>query len=126
VQRGGSVHEVSINDLVVGDVVLLALGDKVPADGIVVESFGLLVDQSVMTGESVPVEKRAASVGGTPPKLAGGDRQHIAGMPDTSPRHCAPPQSPDARQRGVSCKEGWNRVESEYRFFLTIGNLSSN
>jgi Ca2+-transporting ATPase len=59
VLRGGTVHEVSINDLVVGDVVLLALGDKVSADGVVTESFGLLVDQSVMTGESVPVEKHA-------------------------------------------------------------------
>jgi len=57
VMRGGEVHEVSINDLVVGDVVLVALGDKVAADGLVLESFGLLVDQSVMTGESVPAEK---------------------------------------------------------------------
>ena len=59
--RSGAVQEVSINDLVVGDAVILDLGDKVPADGIVVESFGLLVDQSVMTGESVPVEKHAQS-----------------------------------------------------------------
>jgi len=61
VLRSSEVHEVSIHDLVVGDVVLVALGDKVPADGIVVESFGLLIDQSVMTGESVPVEKTADS-----------------------------------------------------------------
>jgi len=60
VLRGGAVHEVSINDIVVGDVVQLHMGDKVPADGLVTESFGLLVDQSVMTGESVPVEKLAA------------------------------------------------------------------
>ena len=57
VLRGGEVHEVSINELVVGDVVMVALGDKVAADGLVAESFGLLIDQSVMTGESVPVEK---------------------------------------------------------------------
>ena len=57
VLRGGEIHEVSINDIVVGDVVLVARGDKVPADGLVTESFGLLIDQSVMTGESVPVEK---------------------------------------------------------------------
>jgi len=57
VLRNGAVHEVSINDLVVGDVVIVALGDKVPADGLVVESFGLLIYQAVMTGESVPVEK---------------------------------------------------------------------
>ncbi|MCL2710531.1 MAG: calcium-translocating P-type ATPase, PMCA-type [Planctomycetaceae bacterium] len=57
VLRGGEVYEVSIHELVVGDVVLVALGDKVPADGLVTESFGLLIDQAVMTGESVPVEK---------------------------------------------------------------------
>ena len=59
VLRNGAIHEVSINELVVGDVVLVALGDKVPADGVVTESFGLLIDQAVMTGESVPVEKMA-------------------------------------------------------------------
>ncbi|MDR1492073.1 MAG: calcium-translocating P-type ATPase, PMCA-type [Planctomycetaceae bacterium] len=55
--RDGQMSEVSINDVVVGDVVSLHLGDKVPADGAMLDSLGLLVDQSVMTGESVPVEK---------------------------------------------------------------------
>ena len=58
VLRNGQMEEVSINDIVVGDVVHLDLGDKVPADGVVVDAMGLLVDQSVMTGESVPVEKQ--------------------------------------------------------------------
>ncbi|MDR1385145.1 MAG: calcium-translocating P-type ATPase, PMCA-type [Planctomycetaceae bacterium] len=67
--RGGQMTEISINDVVVGDVVYLHLGDKVPADGVVLDSLGLLVDQSVMTGESVPVEKQpphdfAASLSG--------------------------------------------------------------
>jgi Ca2+-transporting ATPase len=69
VLRSGAIHEVSINEHVVGDVVLLALGDKVPADGTVIESFGLLIDQSVMTGESVPVEKTATQI----PPLPGGE-----------------------------------------------------
>jgi Ca2+-transporting ATPase len=56
VLRNGQVAKISINDLVVGDVVQLALGDKVPADGVVFDALGLLIDQSVMTGESVPVE----------------------------------------------------------------------
>ena len=62
VLRGGEIHEVSINELVVGDVVSIALGDKVAADGLVTESFGLLIDQSVMTGESVPVEKHGTQI----------------------------------------------------------------
>ncbi|MDR1923640.1 MAG: cation-translocating P-type ATPase [Planctomycetaceae bacterium] len=57
VVRESEVVELSINELVVGDLVQINLGDKVPADGLVVESHGLLVDQSVMTGESVPVDK---------------------------------------------------------------------
>jgi len=66
VLRSGEIHEVSIHELVVGDVVLVALGDKVPADGLVTESFGLLIDQSVMTGESVPVEKYATELAVSP------------------------------------------------------------
>ncbi|MDR0391670.1 MAG: cation-translocating P-type ATPase [Planctomycetaceae bacterium] len=56
--RDNAISEISINDIVVGDIVQINLGDKIPADGIILHSQGLLVDQSVMTGESVPVEKR--------------------------------------------------------------------
>ncbi|MDR2704478.1 MAG: calcium-translocating P-type ATPase, PMCA-type [Planctomycetaceae bacterium] len=59
VLRNGQMTEISINDLVVGDIVHLDLGDKIPADGVVLDALGLLIDQSVMTGESVPVEKHA-------------------------------------------------------------------
>ncbi|MDR2438508.1 MAG: calcium-translocating P-type ATPase, PMCA-type [Planctomycetaceae bacterium] len=59
--RNGQMTEISINDLVVGDIVHLDLGDKVPADGVVLDALGLLVDQSVMTGESVPVEKHTVN-----------------------------------------------------------------
>ncbi|MGL4593187.1 MAG: calcium-translocating P-type ATPase, PMCA-type [Thermoguttaceae bacterium] len=55
--RNGQISEVHIAEIVVGDIVQLDLGDKIPADGVVIESHGLLVDQSLLTGESVPVEK---------------------------------------------------------------------
>jgi Ca2+-transporting ATPase len=57
VLRNGILTEISINDIVVGDVVHLAIGDKVPADGTVFDTVWLLVDEAVMTGESAPVDK---------------------------------------------------------------------
>lgn len=54
--RRGSVQEIPVSDIVVGDVVLLSPGDKIPADGVIFEG-SLLVDQSALTGESREVEK---------------------------------------------------------------------
>jgi magnesium-transporting ATPase (P-type) len=62
VRRDGMVHEIDAVDLVVGDLVLLAAGDRISADARVVEAHGLSVDRSTLTGESVPV---AVAVDGT-------------------------------------------------------------
>jgi Ca2+-transporting ATPase len=59
VVRGGSVGEIDATDLVPGDVMLLVAGDRVPADGRLLEATGLELDESSMTGESAPVGKRA-------------------------------------------------------------------
>jgi Ca2+-transporting ATPase len=59
VVRGGVQREVPAADLVVGDLVVLAEGDVVPADARVVESVALLLDESALTGESAPVDKAA-------------------------------------------------------------------
>jgi P-type Ca2+ transporter type 2C len=56
--RNGQLAEIPIEQLVVGDCVLLQPGDKVPADGIVVQG-SLTADQAAMTGESEPVNKSA-------------------------------------------------------------------
>ena len=45
--------------MVVGDIIELENGDKIPADAEILNSIDLLVDESLMTGESVPVEKGA-------------------------------------------------------------------
>ncbi|AFH38816.1 cation-translocating P-type ATPase [Thermus thermophilus] len=57
VLRDGRFQRLAARGLVPGDVVRLEAGDRVPADGVLLEGSGLLVDESVLTGESVPVEK---------------------------------------------------------------------
>src|SRR5450759_3089314 len=55
--RGGVEIEVAASRLVPGDVVLLESGDKVPADGRLLEAAALRVDESSLTGESLPASK---------------------------------------------------------------------
>jgi len=55
--RSGEVVEVSERSLVVGDVIILKYGDKIPADGILLRSSELRVDESSMTGENDLVKK---------------------------------------------------------------------
>ncbi|NOX21202.1 MAG: copper-translocating P-type ATPase [Nitrospirae bacterium] len=66
VQRNGSVEEVPIEEVVVGDIVIVSPGERIPVDGIVVDGFSS-VDESMLTGESVPVEKSTGELvfGGT-------------------------------------------------------------
>ncbi|XP_054820520.1 putative calcium-transporting ATPase 13, plasma membrane-type isoform X1 [Prosopis cineraria] len=56
VLRSGRRQQISIYDIVVGDVVWLKIGDQVPADGLFLEGHSLQVDESSMTGESDHVE----------------------------------------------------------------------
>lgn len=62
VLRGGERHAVSGEQLVPGDVVLLESGDKVPADLRIIRAHGLSIQEAVLTGESVPVEKHIQAV----------------------------------------------------------------
>ncbi|KAF8707148.1 hypothetical protein HU200_030389 [Digitaria exilis] len=55
VTRDGSRQKISIYDLVVGDIVHLSIGDQVPADGLYIHGYSLLIDESSLTGESDPV-----------------------------------------------------------------------
>lgn len=63
VVRNGVPQTISVRDLVVGDLVVLEAGDIVPADIRVTASSNLLVDESVLSGESVAVRKRTAALG---------------------------------------------------------------
>ena len=57
VLRDGARHTIPVADLVPGDVVLLEAGDRIPADLRLLRARGLLVDESILTGESVASEK---------------------------------------------------------------------
>jgi Ca2+-transporting ATPase len=76
VLRDGEELDIAARDLVPGDMILLSAGDKVPADARLVESINLRVEESTLTGESLPVEKHSASLatGGS----AVGDRKNMA------------------------------------------------
>lgn len=55
--RDGSVKNISARELVPGDIIQLSVGDKIPADCRIVSQMNLKVDESILTGESVPVVK---------------------------------------------------------------------
>lgn len=63
VRRDGVIHQVDAATLVPGDVVLVEAGDRLPADGRVFEAHAFEVDESALTGESVPVTKMPSADG---------------------------------------------------------------
>ncbi|MDP3541970.1 MAG: cation-transporting P-type ATPase [Elusimicrobiota bacterium] len=64
VMRDGKKKRVPTRELTPGDIVLLSSGDKIPADLRLLESRELQVDESALTGEAVPVQKKTAAVHG--------------------------------------------------------------
>jgi Ca2+-transporting ATPase len=62
VLRDGTVKRLAASDVVMGDVIILEVGERVPADGRVIESLGLEADESPLTGESVTVSKDEKAV----------------------------------------------------------------
>ncbi len=62
VLRNGQQIEVETSSLVPGDVLLLKVGQRVPADARLMEAYGLQVDESSLTGESFPADKDATAV----------------------------------------------------------------
>ena len=82
VLRDGKIIVLHSADLVPGDVVLLEAGDAVPADGRLLESASLKIEEAALTGESVPVNKTAETIGaeGDVPL---GDRKNMCYMGST-------------------------------------------
>ncbi|WP_306317413.1 MULTISPECIES: HAD-IC family P-type ATPase [unclassified Streptomyces] len=80
VRRDGKEAEIPAEDVVVGDVVLLAAGDEVPADGRLVAATALQIDESALTGESVPVAKDVRAIREPGGELGPADQSDMAFM----------------------------------------------
>jgi Ca2+-transporting ATPase len=78
VRRDGAEAQIPAEELVVGDVVLISAGDQVPADGRIIEASVLQIDESALTGESVPAAKITDSLSGD--ELGPGDQANMAFM----------------------------------------------
>ena len=78
VRRDGTEVKVDADQVVVGDVVLLAAGDDVCADGRLIEATSLQIDESALTGESVPASKGTDVITDANPVL--GDQSNMAFM----------------------------------------------
>ena len=84
VLRDGQMLRVKTEDLVVGDVVLLEAGDAVPADGRILESASLQIEEAALTGESVPVYKLIDTLNlGEAKDIPLGDRKNMVYMGST-------------------------------------------
>ncbi|QPC80560.1 cation-translocating P-type ATPase [Phototrophicus methaneseepsis] len=79
VRRNGEVHQLSAENLVPGDIVLLDEGDRVPADGRLVTNVNLRIEEAALTGESVPVDKFVHAVQ-SDDDLPVGDQANMAFM----------------------------------------------
>jgi len=62
VLRDGHKIDLPVAEIVPGDVALLSAGDTIPGDGLLIESNDLFVDESALTGESYPAEKKVGAV----------------------------------------------------------------
>jgi Ca2+-transporting ATPase len=78
VRRGGTESAIPAEELVAGDVVLIAAGDQVPADGRIIVASALQIDESALTGESTPAAKEAITLTGG--DLGPGDQTNMAFM----------------------------------------------
>jgi len=83
VLRDRNVTEMHSSELVPGDIVLLEAGDAVPADGRILESASLKIEEAALTGESVPVNKLSDPVGAGDADVPLGDRKNMCYMGST-------------------------------------------
>ncbi len=76
--RDGEARRIAGREVVTGDILMLDAGDRIAADALLLETQALEADESLLTGEAVPVAKRAAQAGDPEQAEPGGDdRPHL-------------------------------------------------
>ena len=78
VRRAGQIQQIQSNNVTLGDIILLEAGDVVPADARIIEAHNLKIEESALTGESVPTEKNSDIL--TDEKIGIGDQNNMAFM----------------------------------------------
>ena len=78
VRRGGVESAIPVEEVVIGDVVLITAGDNVAADGRIIEANSLSIDESALTGESTPASKETDTLGDA--EIGAGDQKNMAFM----------------------------------------------
>jgi len=84
--RGGQAQRIAGRDVVRGDLLKLSEGDRVPADALLVSADGVRVDESLLTGEAVPVGKRVAQSDELAVSATPADAARVAPGGDDLPR----------------------------------------
>lgn len=78
IRRAGQIQQIQSNNVTLGDIILLEAGDVVPADARIIEAHNLKIEESALTGESVPTEKNSEIL--TDEKAGIGDQDNMAFM----------------------------------------------
>lgn len=124
VMRDGVRRRIAGWDVVRGDLIILGDGDRVPADAVLLDDHDLQVDESLLTGESVPVRKQVVETDAVAEHRPGGDDQPFVYSGSLVVRGEAPPGSrpPDreARSEGserlcARCKRSRHAFNSRQR-----------
>ncbi|MCD6397234.1 MAG: HAD-IC family P-type ATPase, partial [Spirochaetaceae bacterium] len=79
VMRDGEIDEIDASELVPGDIIIIEEGDRINADGRILEADDLLIDESLLTGESEPVVKHTEHIASSG-KVAVADRKNMVYM----------------------------------------------
>jgi Ca2+-transporting ATPase len=95
VVRDGRQSRIVGREVVRGDILILSEGDRVPADGIIISCSDLAVDESLLTGESVPVRKCAAPTQATPIQNPKGKIQNLNSKIENDSKISSSPASDD-------------------------------